>query len=542
MYDQNNVPIDCGIYNVTATSGVPGFITTSYDGDILIYKNWTTVGMDLTNYIGQTVTIEFLTGDCAQSGHFGYAYIDYFCSAVEIVSDFCPGRDTTNLDAPAGFESYLWSTGETTPSISVISPATGQQVSVTLTSVTGCTATLTTILTPSIVVADFNVEDACMNAVQFADSSYSLAGPGITDWYWDFGDGTTSEDRDPGHVYATPGSHEVQLIATNSVGCPDTLVQQVSVFVPPSVDLTHGTPCLGEPIDLADISTLSAPIAQRIWNLGDGSPFENSGTVTHIYTAVGTYDVTLFVEDTNGCRDSTEVTVTVNAAPFIDLGPDHALCPGDEVTIQADPAQTYLWNTQATTSSIVVSGNGTYWVAANDFGCITRDTVVVATTPQPGILGSFTLGCLIEPTTLTIPFANAAYQWDRGDTTQSISTSVTGNYPFTLVDVHGCTYSDIARLVLDPLELEVVVPNVITPNGDGDNDKFKPFTDSKLVQVSIFDRWGEEVFKANNLGTLWDGRRNGGEVPDGTYYYDVRYQSVCMDKEKRLRGAVTVLR
>ena len=62
------------------------------------------------------------------------------------------------------------------------------------------------------------------------------------------------------------------------------------------------------------------------------------------------------------------------------------------------------------------------------------------------------------------------------------------------------------------------------------------------MQVSIFDRWGEEVYKANTLSSLWEGRRNGGEVPDGTYFYDVRYKSVCMADEVRLRGSVMVLR
>ena len=542
MYDQNNLPIGCGIYNVTATSNVPGFVTTFYDGEILLYKDWTTVGIDLTPFIGQQVTIEFLTGDCALSGHFGYAYIDYSCGPVEIVSDYCPGRDVTTLEAPPGFASYLWSTGDTTSSIVVGSPSTGQQISVTLTSVTGCTATLNTILTPSIVVADFSVTDDCMNAAQFADGSEVLAGPMLGNWYWEFGDGTTSEDQDPGHVFPSPGSYQVQLIATNVVGCPDTMVQQVTILAPPVVDLTFGIPCLGEPMALSDVSTLSATVAVRRWNFGDGSPTESAGNVSHVYGAVGTYDVLLFVQDANGCRDSLLVPVTVNAAPFIDLGPDQALCPGEEVTIEANPAQAYLWNTQATNNSIVVSGNGTYWVDATDFGCVTRDTVLVATTPLPGELGSLVLGCLERPTTLTIPFANAHYQWDRGDTTQSISTGVSGDYAFTIVDAHGCTYGDIATLVLDPLELDVVVPNVITPNGDGHNDKFKPLTESLLVWVSIVDRWGEEVFQANTLSTLWDGRRNGGEVPDGTYFYDVRYKSVCMADETRLRGTVTVLR
>ena len=81
VYDQNGLPVGCGEYNVVATAGIPGFVSiVNSAGSTVHYKDWTTVGIDLSPYIGQNVTIEFSTGDCALGGHFGYAYVDCYCS------------------------------------------------------------------------------------------------------------------------------------------------------------------------------------------------------------------------------------------------------------------------------------------------------------------------------------------------------------------------------------------------------------------------------------------------------------------------------
>ncbi|MBK7390653.1 MAG: hypothetical protein IPI23_16745 [Bacteroidetes bacterium] len=74
-------------------------------------------------------------------GHFGYAYIDCFCSPFTISSDLCPGDNTISLHAPVGFASYLWSNGDTLPDVTLINPVLGSTYSVTMTSVTGCQVT-----------------------------------------------------------------------------------------------------------------------------------------------------------------------------------------------------------------------------------------------------------------------------------------------------------------------------------------------------------------------------------------------------------------
>lgn len=104
VYDSNGIAVGCGTYNVYASAGIPGFVSlVNQFGNFVRYQNWTTVGLDLSPYIGQTIMIEFSTGDCKLGGHYGYAYVDCYCSPFKIQSDFCIGSSATTLTAPIGF-------------------------------------------------------------------------------------------------------------------------------------------------------------------------------------------------------------------------------------------------------------------------------------------------------------------------------------------------------------------------------------------------------------------------------------------------------
>ena len=84
-----------------------------YGGDGCYWKNWTTVGMNLSQYLGQTIQIVFTTHGCAYTAHRGYAYISAYCSYLTIQTSMCQGDSSATLTAPAGFAHYHWSTGDT---------------------------------------------------------------------------------------------------------------------------------------------------------------------------------------------------------------------------------------------------------------------------------------------------------------------------------------------------------------------------------------------------------------------------------------------
>lgn len=306
VYDQNGTSIGCGTYNVVASAGIPGFVTiTNSFGRIIQYKDWTTVGIDLLPYFGQNITIEFSTGDCAYGAHFGYAYVDCYCSPLQILSDFCSGSGVTTLAAPIGFESYLWSTGDTTPSITINNPIVGTQYQCTMTSVTGCTITLTAILSSTVIASGVGLSGFCQSDIQFYDSSIVVTGSPIVQWNWNFGDGNSSSSQNPIHYYAAPGTYSVMLTVTNGVGCTDSILQNITIHALPVSSFSSATVCAGFSGQFTDGSlSPNGSVVSWWWNFGDGTPVDTLSDPQHAFALPGTYPVTLIIEDSVGCRDT----------------------------------------------------------------------------------------------------------------------------------------------------------------------------------------------------------------------------------------------
>lgn len=140
----NVLPGSCSSYEVTAgpqTAGWQAF-------NLVRYKDWESLTIDLAQYIGQEVVVEFVTEDCGLGGHFGYAYIDAQCHPLTMdVINYCDSTTYITMIAPAGFESYLWSpSGDTTQSIQISNWSSGDTIMVTAVNAMGCTSTLMHIL------------------------------------------------------------------------------------------------------------------------------------------------------------------------------------------------------------------------------------------------------------------------------------------------------------------------------------------------------------------------------------------------------------
>jgi gliding motility-associated-like protein len=317
VYDANGNPVGCGTYNVYASAGIPGFQTiVNQFGSTIHYKDWTTVGLDLSPYIGQTVTIEFSTGDCSLGGHFGYAYVDCYCSPLQILTDFCSGSNSTTLTAPIGFAAYLWSTGDTTQAITVQNAVVGTQYQCTMTSVTGCTMTLTAILTPTVIASSYGQGAACQNSAQFYDSSIVVTGTPINQWLWSFGDGNTSALQNPLHNYTSPGNYTVSLLVTNMGGCTDTITQNIVIDPQPLSSFSATVVCPGDPTGFTDLSSSpNGSIVAWSWDFGDGSPLDTTVAPVHTYSLPGTYPAELIITDSIGCKDTLLQNITTSPAP-----------------------------------------------------------------------------------------------------------------------------------------------------------------------------------------------------------------------------------
>ena len=138
-----------------------------------------------------------------------------------------------------------------------------------------------------------------------------------------------------------------------------------------------------------------------------------------------------------------------------------------------------------------------------------------------------------------------SYQWSNGSTDSCITGVPTGVYIVTVTD-NSCVLNnhiDTINISYKNCEDTLVIPNIFTPNGDGFNDYFfiKNAQDWN-INVQVFNRWGNEVCKADNYQNNWDGKYNGKPLSDGVYYYIINAKGKYSGREAQYHGSLTILR
>ncbi len=239
---------------------------------------------------------------------------------------------------------------------------------------------------------------------------------------------------------------------------------------------------------------LSNPaIISAAWNFGDNSTATGS-TPSHCYLNAGQYDVTLSVNDINGCKDSVTLANYINVFPnpvagfnFLSNNPATLL----EANISIDDLST--------------GGDTCYW----DFGDGNTLTVI---------------GC--------------------GDVSNQYAD--TGAYHVTqiVVNANGCADTIAYDVYIVPYTT-IYIPNTFTPNGNGNNDFFLVFGEYiDNFHMMVFDRWGNLIFESNDQAKGWDGKANGGKnlAQVDTYVYVVTYTEQYDGHKHKVIGHVNLIR
>lgn len=164
--------------------------------------------------------------------------------------------------------------------------------------------------------------------------------------------------------------------------------------------------------------------------------------------------------------------------------------------------------------------------------------------------------CPLEP----VPFAGtakgkiAAHSWDFGDggTATNVNPSHAYMVPFqqtaytisyTVTDSFGCTNTAQKRVIIYS-SCYLAVPSAFTPNGDGKNDAFRVLNAVKAenLELIVFNRWGQVVFKTANWKQGWDGKINGMLQPTSVYVWTLRYTNRDTKKKAEQKGTVVLIR
>jgi gliding motility-associated-like protein len=524
MLDSSGVQIPCTYYSVSAGSGIPGFLnSTGCTG--VVYKPWSNVSIDLTSYIGQNVTIKFMTQDCALGGHFAYAYIDGSCSNFNINQSniLCAGS-SIQLTAPLGFATYTWTLPNGTFQLGqTISTGMPGVYTLNMTTMTGCpgpTLTYTLIAYPK-PNSNFTPTQSTACSPNFTFTNTSTISVGyIANSSWGFGDGFTSFTMHPNHNYLSIGTYSVSLISTSNMGCIDTTIIPVSIQPAPIPSFTLNTVCLNNTTTFTNTSSLSSgTISSYNWQFGDGTS-SASPSPSHIYSSSGSYNASLTVTSLAGCSQTYTQVAIINPLPNVGLSVT-SNCLGSATSytnlssISSGTITQYLWdyNFDGTIDNTAMNGSNTFLTAGNyttqltvisNFNCSATQLVGVTVYPNP--VASFTTHnvCFGQGTLFTnaSTISNGSitnYQWQFGDSTSSLLSNPTHTYSsagihnvlLTITSNHNCSSSYSTMATVYPKPMPNFNSSIVCFN------QATTFTNSSSISSGVISKY------------LWDFDNNG---------------------------------
>lgn len=277
------------------------------------------------------------------------------------------------------------------------------------------------------------------------------------------------------------------------------------------------------------------PMSTVLWSTG-----ETAGTV--VVSTPGLYWVQVLL---NGCSGGDTVAVNWSPLPSILLSEDAILCEAGSASLVAvQVIGNVIWSTGDSAQSILAEEPGIYVaVASNACGTAVDSVRVTWASAMEG--DSLVSVCWGEQVLLALPSDFTQVLWGSGVSDQAIIVEP-GEHAWVATDAFGCSRSGRFIVAVDSLrDGLLIVPNVFTPNGDGENDRFRVVgADVGDFSLTIFNRWGEEIWSTIDPRDSWDGTYGGSTVPDGTYVYVLRHAAKCTDDNGRRErvGHLTLLR
>ncbi len=485
-----NNPLPCVNFDFIAATAPGGFQTSPFPGNlgsVVKYKDWTPVSINLNAYIGKTIELEFITNDCLQGGHAGYAYVDVstLCNGAITGNNICPGDTAITITAPFGFQNYAWYSDLTFSTILSNTqtlylnppPLVGSIFPVIIDAYPGygCKDTLyATVVVGTRPAANAGPDQLVCNGQQV-----QIGAPPnpIYTYLWTPAAQVSSPTvSNPFAWTLTTNPEEFIVRATDILtGCKAYDTTYITMRQVDTAIVLNGKNiyCAGDPA--AGTLSVHNVVSAVQWYNGAG-PIPGATGFSYQPIVSGNYWAQV---QQNGCTENTATIVfTVNPVPVSVAGPDASICTNNQ-TIQigtsSNPAYTYSWTPAAQVSNAAIGDPIAWAVGATttEFivhtidvltGCNSYDTLyitgrVVDTTILLNGKNDF---CTSDPAwgVLSVKNTLSAVQWYDGATPIPGATGfsyrplATGNY-WAQVQQFGCTDST-ATVTFDIHPLPVV--------------------------------------------------------------------------------------
>lgn len=473
-------------------------------------------------------------------------------------ADVCIGETTSfsNTSTVAnGTLTYLWTFGDGDSSTlenptHTFATAGAYNVILTVTSATGCVDSISKVINVNErPIAAFQTSNVCfglpamfMNMSQ--DSTTQLT------YSWRFGDGGTSTDRNPTHLFAAAGTYTVSLNVTTASGCEDSISSTVTVYENPVAGFAFtDSVCAGSAVNFSNNSnTLADTAARYLWIFANGDT-STSINAAYTFNTAGNYNVVLLVANGNGCVDSVSHNITIIGLPTANFGAAE-VCIGqattfiDSSSVSNGSIVSRVWYFGDGDSSTMMNPQHTYTTAGSftaslvvttSAGCTDSVATQVVVNALPD--AAFTKTVNQRTVTFTPAVTNlASYKWTFGDGDSSVTASPVHTYDsngtyfitLTVTNAAGCTQTFTDSVVINTIGFEDV-----TASNFSINVYPNPFREqvnltyelerSAQVHVAVYDITGKQV------ATLVNGQQGAGKhiqtmdgnnynMPAGTYF------------------------
>ena len=472
--------------------------------------------------------------------------------AAEPEGDTAPVTVTLTNSSTGDITAYAWDFGDgvtydgAEPGMYIYPTAGSYTITLTVTGADGATSTATYAVTASEPLVEAAASFASTADGDVAPVTVTLANSSTGDiaaYAWDFGDGATSIDANPGaHVYTVAGTYTITLTVTGEDGGSSSATSTITVTEPPAGALVASFTAAPEgetvPVTVMLTNSSTGDIVAYAWDFGDGVTFDGAEPGMYIYPAAGTYTITLTVTGADGASSTATATVTASEPLVAAVASFTATADGDTAPVTVTLANTsigdiaaHAWDfgdgatsADADPGAHLYTTAGTYTITLTvtgaDGGTDEATAPVVVGEASEAAVAAFTAIADGDTAPVVVTLTNASsgdivsYFWDFGDGTTSTLEAPgshvyaeAGSYRIVLAvlgEDGAASQQTAAIAVLAPLE-SAVANFTATPNG-----QIAPVT-VELRNLSTGDI-------VSNLWDFGDGATSTSADP-GTYVY-----------------------
>jgi len=444
----------------------------------------------------------------------------------------CVGQSTI-LTATGG-GAYSWIGGPMTSTISV-NPASPTSYSVVVSN-GACVDTSDVLVN----VVQKPVAAIAGNLTLCAGQNLMLTASGGGSYSWSNGPISNT-------MTVSPGIAATYSVIVSNGSCNDTAYASVTITPLPQAIIS------GSIIICSGNSTILSAS-------GAGALSWSPGPATTTISVSPTTSTKYYLQATNNCgTDIDSVMVLVNDLPIINISGDDTICKDELVVLNASGAIQYSWTplvglSASTGSNVTASPQlpTLYIVTGTDAnGCVnTRSINIVVITPP--LLNPSPGQTIFSGNSVALSAGGSGsitYQWfpSAGLSCTTCANPIaspdgTTKYYILVTDANGYTNLDSVIVTVKPMCDDLFIPNVFSPNGDGQNDIF--YVRGSCFKVSvlkIYNRWGEKIFESQDINYGWDGKQKGKDMDANVF--TILFTAIDINNEEiNVRKSITLMR